>query len=407
MKKQINYILSITILMIAICLPLAFIVVSTLTEDPKWLIWAGGTGIFAICAYKPLTEWRIRARQEAHSDEFGNSKRMQYARLSQKERDQIDLQKTADMERIVGTSTLKKLTAPGSENPQADLERLIGLASVKQKVSEMAAKMEFEKEEKKKQGKNYNSPFDSGHHAVYFGAPGTGKTTLARIMTGFLYQYGYIKENKCVEVDGNFLKAGAETATKTTMVIRQAFGGVLFVDEAYALIQGDRYGQDAVATLIKQMEDNRGRFVLILAGYTNEMRMLLEANPGFESRIKEYLFFEDYNDDEMIQIFKMMAAQKGYSLDAIGEQVLKQRILAERPLQSFGNARTARSILDEAMEKHAYHVVTHKLPENMRYVITSLDISPIPRTIRTANNYVPMAEPTPTDPEEATNNYDF
>ena len=84
MKKQINYILSITILMIAICLPLAFIVVSTLTEDPKWLIWAGGTGIFAICAYKPLTEWRIRARQEAHSDEFGNSKRMQYARLSQK-----------------------------------------------------------------------------------------------------------------------------------------------------------------------------------------------------------------------------------------------------------------------------------------------------------------------------------
>lgn len=772
MKKQINYILSITLLMVTICLPLTFIVISSLTGDMKWLMWAGGTGIFAICAYKPLTEWRIRARQEAHSDEFGNSKRMQYARLSQKERDQIDLQKTADMERIVGTSTLKKLTAPGSENPQADLEKLIGLASVKQKVSEMAAKMEFEKEEKKKQGKNYKSPFDSGHHAVYFGAPGTGKaqplyskvltpngfvkmgdiqigdkiisatnkvatvlgvypqgkkpiyeltfddgstcrcsdehlwtvqtradrlagtqrtvmlkdmlndvyipdgntkrknysvdyvpaidfpeqelyihpyllgallgdghltntsveisvydddvrnnirrflpseeydlhlrsathpevhdynivyngtdtyhptngnryanlkplnyhldclglrglhsdekfipkqylyasveqrrwllrglldtdgfaeetgveyctnseklrddvielvhslggyasfstkqgqytkngltihtreyyririqfstewhdcfgierkskiyqpkrshttnkryiadiqyvgeeecqciyiddpshlyitdnyiithnTTLARIMTGFLYQYGYIKENKCVEVDGNFLKAGAETATKTTMVIRQAFGGVLFVDEAYALIQGDRYGQDAVATLIKQMEDNRGRFVLILAGYTNEMRMLLEANPGFESRIKEYLFFEDYNDDEMIQIFKMMAAQKGYSLDAIGEQVLKQRILAERPLQSFGNARTARSILDEAMEKHAYHVVTHKLPDNMRYVITSLDISPIPRTIRTANNYVPMADITPEEPQEESNDYNF
>jgi DNA polymerase III delta prime subunit len=385
----------------------------------------------------------------------------------------------------------------------------------------MAARMEFDHQEKKKKGKKYKSPFDSGHHAVYFGPPGTGKaqplyskvltpsgfvdmkdihvgsqvisgtnniaqvlgvypqgkkpiyeitleddstcrcsdehlwlvsvndknpqvmtlqqimqyeitnvicvpkkvhdaqswlsvikieyvgeeecqciyvddpshlyvtddyiithnTTVARIMTGFLYKYGYIKNNKCVEVDGNFLKAGTETATKTTMVIRQAMGGVLFVDEAYALIQGDQYGQDAIATLIKQMEDYRGRFVLILAGYTNEMRELLNANPGFQSRLKEYLYFEEYNDQDMLTIFRTMASHKGYTVTSDAEQNVVLRIQAERRKTSFGNARTARSILEEAIEKHAYHYIKNHLPESQRYELHPEDISVTPRTI--------------------------
>lgn len=381
MKKQLNYFLSIALLILLLCIPIACLLIFKFTDDMSWVWYACGSMVLFIVAYKPLSEWRYRARTEAQSDEFGNSKRKTYARLSQQERDAIDLQKTADAERLVGSSTLKRLTKEGSKDPQKDLDDLIGLASVKQKVAEMAAKMEFDKQEKKKKGKKYASQFDSGHHAVYFGAPGTGKTSVARIMTGFLYKYGYIKENKCVEVDGNFLKAGSETATKTTMVIRQAFGGVLFIDEAYALIQGDQYGQDAIATLIKQMEDNRDRFVLILAGYTNEMRMLLEANPGFQSRLKEYLYFEDYDDNDMCAIFRMMAQQKGYTLDLGAEQNLLQRIQNERPLPSFGNARTARSILDEAMEKHAYHFIAHKLPEEQRYVLSAKDLSVHPHVI--------------------------
>lgn len=381
MKKQLNYWLSIILLIVTLLVPLTFAVIWSCTNDMQWLKYAGISMIFFFAAYKPLTAWRIRARDLAQTDEFGNSKRKTYAKLSQKERDAIDLQKTADMERLVGSVALKRLTKEGSKDPQKDLDQLIGLVNVKQKIAEMAAKMEFDKQEKKRQGKKFVSQFDSGHHAVYFGAPGTGKTTVARIMTGFLYKYGYIKENKCVEVDGNFLKAGSETATKTTMVIRQAFGGVLFIDEAYALVQGDQYGQDAIATLIKQMEDNRDRFVLILAGYTNEMRDLLESNPGFQSRLKEYLYFDDYDDNDMCTIFRSMAKSKGYSLDLGAEQNLLVRVQRERPLPSFGNARTARSILDEAMERHAYHFISLKLPDDQRYVISARDLSTEPKII--------------------------
>lgn len=519
--KKLNYWLSIIILIVTLLVPLTLVVIWSFTNQWKWLTYAACGMVFFIIAYKPLTEWRYRARDLAQTDEFGNSTRKTYAKLSQKERDAIDLQKTADMERLVGSVTLKRLTKEGSKDPQKDLDELIGLVTVKQKVAEMAAKMEFDKQEKKKKGKKYVSQFDSGHHAVYFGSPGTGKaqplyakvltpngfvsmgdikpgdkvisgtnnistvlgvypqgkkpiyeiiledgsscrccdehiwhvslnhelpqnlmlrdilersietdiripklednqqqwhhliqvkyigeeecqciyiddqshlyitdnyiithnTTIARIMTGFLYKYGYIKENKCVEVDGNFLKAGSETATKTTMVIRQAFGGVLFIDEAYALVQGDQYGQDAIATLIKQMEDNRDRFVLILAGYTDEMRDLLESNPGFQSRLKEYLYFEDYDDNDMCTIFHAMAKAKGYTLDLGAKQNLLQRIQNERPLPSFGNARTARSILDEAMERHAYHFIAHKLPDDQRYVLSAKDLDVTPKII--------------------------
>lgn len=381
MKKQINYALSILIPVSILLVPVACLCIFGVTEDTQWAIYAGISAIFAIITYKPLSEWRYKARTAAQTDEFGNPTRKSFERLSQKERDAIEFQRTMDAERIIGTAALKKLTHQGSTNPQADLDNLIGLPNVKQKISEMAAKMEFEQQEKKKKGKKYIPAFDSGHHAVYFGSAGTGKTTICRIMTGFLYKYGYIPENKIVEVDGNFLKAGTETATKTTMVIRKAFGGVLFIDEAYALIQGDKYGLDAIATLIKQMEDNRNRFVLVLAGYTNEMRQLLEANPGFESRLKEYLYFDDYSDDEMVTIFKHMAGSKGYSLDNTGEINLRKRIIAERPLKSFGNARTARSILDEAIEKHAYNFISQHWADNKRYVLCAEDISVEPRTI--------------------------
>lgn len=339
--------------------------------------------IVALIAIKPLHEMRIFYRSKAEYDEFGRSKsKGSYERLSKKERDAIDLQTTADMERIVSSEVLKKITKEGSKNPDSDMNELIGLQPVKDKMHEMVARMEFEAEDakdkkKKKKKKNATTLEEtsfSGRHMVFTGSPGTGKTTIARIMTGFLYKYGYIKENKCVEVDGNFLKAGEYTEQKVKLVVQRAFGGVLFIDEAYALMYGAG-AADAIATLIKQMEDNRGRFIVILAGYTNEMRELLESNPGFSSRIKEFLNFPDYNEKEMEEIFAFMAGKKGYEVDEDAYDIYDVRIAKERRLRSFGNARTARSVLDETLDRHALNYVEKKIDKEDKYVICPEDIS--------------------------------
>lgn len=337
--------------------------------------------VVGLIAIKPLHEMRIFYRSKAEYDEFGRSKsKGSYERLSKKERDAIDLQTTADMERIVSSEVLKKITKEGSKNPDADMDELIGLKPVKDKMHEMVARMEFESEDekgkkkKKKKSVSLDETSFSGRHMVFTGSPGTGKTTIARIMTGFLYKYGYITENKCVEVDGNFLKAGEYTEQKVKLVVQRAFGGVLFIDEAYALMYGPG-AADAIATLIKQMEDNRGRFIVILAGYTDEMRELLESNPGFSSRIKEFLNFPDYNEKEMEDIFSFMAGKKGYKVDEDAYDIYDERIAKERRLRSFGNARTARSVLDETLDRHALNYVEKKIDRSEKYVICPQDIS--------------------------------
>lgn len=332
---------------------------------------------------------RIRYRQDVEYDEFGRSKKKTYDRMSRKERELIDFQKTADMERILPSTEMKKITKKGSADPDADMNALIGLEPVKQKMREMVARMEFEtggaeqarKKRKKAEKKNRSGESGgnsmSGRHMVFYGNPGTGKTTCARIITGFLYRYGYIAENKVVEVDGNFLKAGGEsTDTKTKLVVRQAFGGVLFVDEAYALMySSDGSGEAAIATLIKEMEDNRDRFILILAGYTDEMHMLLETNPGFSSRVKEYLEFPDYSDQEMREIFEKMAEKEGFTVSSDVWPVYDERIAKERRTSSFGNARTARNVLSETLDRHSLNYVDGKIPNDMRNVICREDVS--------------------------------
>ena len=203
----------------------------------------------------------------------------------------------------------------------------------------------------------------------------THNTTVARIITGFLYKNGYIKKNQLIEIDGNFLKAGEYTAVKTEEIIRRARGGVLFIDEAYALMQSsDGSGQEAIATLIKQMEDMRSDFILIMAGYTREMQALLRMNPGFSSRIKEYLDFPDYDDKSMREIFTMMAKGDGFAVDPEAYKAFDIRVAKERRTMSFGNGRTARNILDEARNRHALNFIQKHLPESQRYVISYDDI---------------------------------
>lgn len=324
---------------------------------------------------KLLFEARIKLRNIVDYDEFGVSKKYgKYERMSAKEKKVIDMQKMADMERILSSSQIKKLTHKGSDNPDKDMNKLIGLKNVKDKMNEMVARMEFERSSKKMQ--------ISSKHMAFLGSPGTGKTTVARIMTGFLYKNKYIKKNKCVEVDGNFLKSStsADTAIKTELIIREALGGVLFIDEAYALIEGsDGIGEQAVATLIKAMEDRKGEFVLILAGYTNEIKKLIQSNPGFESRIKDFMVFQDYNNEELKEIFINMARDNNFVVDANALDKLEERFERERNLSSFGNGRTARNILDECIDKHAFNFKNKEIDIADKFRITEKDVNIYPK----------------------------
>jgi stage V sporulation protein K len=345
-------------------------------------------GIIQFLALKiPLKKMLNKAVLDNEYDEFGRSKKTKYENLTRQQREQMDLQKAAQMEQLLSSSVIKKITKKGSSNPEKDLNSLIGLTDVKQKVTEMVARMKFERDTAKdKKGKQNKSEYGmNGRHFCFYGSAGTGKTTVARIIAGFLYENGYIKENKVIEINGGFLKEGEYSETKTKLVIQQAYGGVLFIDEAYSIIEGNaNYGKAAVAELIKEMEDNRDKFTVILAGYKNDMKRLVDTNEGFKSRIKEYLEFPDYSVDEMCQIFGSMAHSSGFGVSADAMDNFVVRASKEKELPSFGNGRTVRNILDEAIDRHALNygmgTLTYDGKENndCKFVLCGMDISTVP-----------------------------
>ena len=376
LKYNLLYLLVILLSIISVVIPLLGIYLFlTNFSETKQVNMLYLSFLIPLLFTKLLFEARIKLRNIVDYDEFGVSKKYgKYERMSAKEKKVIDMQKMADMERILSSSQIKKLTHKGSEDPYKDMKKLIGLRNVKDKMNEMVARMEFERSSKKMQ--------ISSKHMAFLGSPGTGKTTVARIMTGFLYKNKYIKKNKCVEVDGNFLKSStsADTAIKTELIIREALGGVLFIDEAYALIEGsDGIGEQAVATLIKAMEDRKGEFVLILAGYTNEIKKLIQSNPGFESRIKDFMVFQDYNNEELKEIFVNMARDNNFVVDANALDKLEERFERERNLSSFGNGRTARNILDECIDKHAFNFKNKEIDIADKFRITEKDVNVYPK----------------------------
>lgn len=371
MKK---YILGLLLSIVGILLPLGLVYAGLSTRKIGFFIAAGIVVLIYFMARRFFVDLIADGRQEVDYDEFGRSKKKSVKMLSKKEQEAIDLQRTADLERLLSTAIISKITKQGSKEPEKDLEKMIGLVEVKTKIKEMAARMSFEKETNKTKQKKDQINSMSGRHMVFYGSAGTGKTASARIITGYLYKYGYIKKNKCVEVDGNFLKAGEETSTKVKLITQHAYDGVLFIDEAYVLAEG-KYGNEAVATLIKELEDKRDRFICILAGYTKDMNKLLESNSGFKSRIKEYLYFPDYNIQEMQKIFTLMANEQNFVVSEKAYAVLEIRLQKEMTLNTFGNARTVRNILDEAIDRHAYNYVSKAISENDKYRITEKDIS--------------------------------
>lgn len=391
--KSLKYTLVILLSAIMMLFPIVAIALTAyfyFVHRQDWILFVGITSTaISIALNRPLRDLRVKYRKDVEYDEYGLSKtKGKYEYLSKAERDQIDMQNVANMERLLNTTALKKMTKKGPDNPMKELNDLIGLEPMKNTVKEMVARMQFETEENKKKKKSEREPL-SANHMCFTGSPGSGKTTTARILTSFLYKYGYIKENKCIEIDGNFLKAGTESALKTELVLRHAYGGVLFIDEAYALLDsGDGSGQQVIATLIKQMEDQRGKFILIIAGYTDEMKMLIDANPGFESRIKEYVHFPDYNAIEMREILQYMANKQNFVVAGDAFDVFDELVARERKLKSFGNARTVRNILDKAINRHTLNLANGIIGQEDRYKLSAIDFQNLKLgTIGFGNNF--------------------
>lgn len=249
------------------------------------------------------------------------------------------------------------------EELMTEFNGLIGLTSVKHQVNSLINLVKVQKL-REAQGMKCS---DISKHMVFSGNPGTGKTTVAR-MLGEIYKYiGVLPKGQLIEVDRSGLVKGyiGQTATKVQEVVEQSLGGILFVDEAYTLTvnkgEGD-FGQEAVDTLLKAMEDHRSEFVVIVAGYTDLMEEFLASNPGLKSRFSNVIFFEDYTPEELMEILKSMCKKQEYRLSAEAEEkalaMLTDRV-AHKP-ENFANARDVRNFMEHAIANHASRVVGMK-----------------------------------------------
>ncbi len=231
------------------------------------------------------------------------------------------------------------------------LRELVGLDNIKKEVDEMTKLVRYYREI----GKDVRKSFSL--HTVFKGNPGTGKTTIARLIVQIYKALGILERGHLVEVDRKTLVAGfvGQTAIKTGEMIDKAMGGGLFIDEAYSLTQGGNndFGREAVETLLKRMEDHRGEFMVIVAGYPKEMKNFLEANPGLMSRFDKQFNFEDYNEEQLLSIAKMMFEKEDLVLEKGAQDFLISHIqnLLAKKHKYFGNARTIRKIVSETVRK--------------------------------------------------------
>lgn len=236
----------------------------------------------------------------------------------------------------------------------AELSGLVGLTQVKEDVESLRNLIKVQALRKQQGLPNTKVSY----HCVFTGNPGTGKTTVARIVAGIYKELGLLSKGHLVEVDRSKLVGEyvGQTAPKTNKVIDEALDGVLFIDEAYTLVGGQNdYGAEAIATLLKRMEDDRDRLVVILAGYTNEIKEFIDSNPGLQSRFNRYIHFEDYSADELLEIFMRNIKKSGYNIkgDAYVQLQINIHQATTKRDKKFGNARYVRNLFEKIVQKQA------------------------------------------------------
>lgn len=261
----------------------------------------------------------------------------------------------SDVEKLFGRDKNKTVTLPIDEpmlkDALAQLDELTGLQNVKKEISETVKLVRYYREVGKDMSKSFSL------HTVFTGNPGTGKTTVARILAQIYKALGILERGHLIETDrkGMVAEFVGQTAAKSTAMIDAALGGCLFIDEAYALTNqgGNDFGREAIETLLKRMEDQRGKFMVIVAGYTDEMKRFLEANPGLMSRFDKTFEFEDYAETELVDIATFMFKNEDLKLDDEALVFLAESVkkLVQNKHKYFGNARTVRKLVEESVRR--------------------------------------------------------
>lgn len=299
------------------------------------------------------TELEELCREENKDGEQGEEElaREQFQRVKKRIQEREQAEQEAREERI--------------QNLVGQLNGLVGLSGVKEEIRSLINLIKIRRLREK-----MNMPsMEMSYHMVFTGAPGTGKTTVARLVAKIYKELGILSEGTLIETDRSGLVAGyvGQTAMKVHEIVDQAIGGVLFIDEAYSLVNPDvpnDFGTEAVDTLVKLMEDHRDNLVIIVAGYTEEMKRFLKSNTGLVSRFNKFIDFPDYSREELVQIMEVMAEQAGLHLEDSAREAVVRRLkgMSQGERQEFGNARGIRNMFEKIVMNQANRLVLLEEP---------------------------------------------
>ena len=308
--------------------------------------------------------------QDKHSS-IKSNKEINIIKLFEEKKD-IENTKNEDVENK-NTKEIKPIAKNNISNPMEELNNLVGLSNAKKQANDFI-RVHVVNEAKKKKGIKVE---DNSLHSIYKGNPGTGKTTVARLIAQILFQKSVIKKDLLVEVTRQDLVAGfvGQTAIKTEKVLKSALGGVLFIDEAYTLYSKSEndYGVEAIETILKFMEDNRGNIMIIFAGYPKEMDELMSINPGLESRIKNEIIFDDYSINELCLIGKKLLHEYEFNENVYDDKLKK--VFEKQRINS--NARFVRNFNDEIIKNQSNRLFDEDIIESEFNIIRDTDITNI------------------------------